>query len=52
MAGDPLKPGQWRPPVDEEVASELEFHVEMRARELEHKGLSREAAATEADAQM
>jgi putative ABC transport system permease protein len=34
----------WRPPVDEEVEEELEFHVEMRAREYMARGLGAEEA--------
>ncbi len=45
--GRRLRSRVWRGTVDDEVDAELEFHVEMRARELEAQGIS-PAAAREA----
>ncbi len=38
----------WRPSVDREVADELDFHIEMRTRELVTRGLDPASARTEA----
>ncbi len=42
--GRRLRSRFWRAAVEDEVDAELEFHVEMRARELEARGLSRSDA--------
>jgi putative ABC transport system permease protein len=38
----------WKPPVEQEVDSELEFHIEMRTRDNMARGMDREAARAEA----
>ena len=42
--GRRLRSRVWRGSVEDEVDAELQFHVEMRARELEARGLSRSEA--------
>ena len=42
--GRALRSAFWRGSVDEEIDSELEFHVEMRTRELVERGMDRDAA--------
>ena len=46
--GRRLREFWWRPSVDREVADELEFHVEMRARELVARGMDPSSARVEA----
>jgi predicted permease len=46
--GRRLRSRFWRPSPHEEVDSELRFHLEMRTRELERRGLTPEAARAEA----
>ena len=46
--GRRLREFWWRPSVDREVADELAFHLDMRARELVAKGMEPDAARAEA----
>jgi putative ABC transport system permease protein len=47
-----LRSWLWRVPVDQEVDEELEFHIEMRTRELVDRGMDPEAARAAAVARL